>query len=116
MILILLEEISFPFKIFYGLISGIIGSSIGNPADLCLVRMQADSLLPVAQRRNYTGFFNAISTIIKEEGFKTLWRGCIPTVARGTVINVVMLVTYDEIKEKLNKLTSHPDSLSVRMT
>jgi len=26
--------------------SGFIGSLVGNPADLCLVRFQADSLLP----------------------------------------------------------------------
>jgi solute carrier family 25 oxoglutarate transporter 11 len=39
---------------------------VGNPADLALIRIQADSRLPVEQRRNYTTVFNAFSRIVKE--------------------------------------------------
>jgi len=42
------------------IIAGGVGSFIGNPADLCLVRMQADSVLPPAERRNYTVVGNAL--------------------------------------------------------
>jgi solute carrier family 25 oxoglutarate transporter 11 len=78
--------------------AGFIGSLIGNPADLALVRIQADSRLPIEQRRNYTNVFNAFSRIINEEGFAALWRGATPTVIRATVLNLVMLASYDEIK------------------
>ena len=77
------------------------GSFIGNPTDLCLVRFQADGLLPYKQRRNYNNVFDALHRIIKEEGVLTLWRGSVPTMARAASMNLGMLVTYDEIKERV---------------
>jgi len=100
----------------FGITSGVLGCLVGNPADLCLIRIQSDTQLPVAQRRNYTGFFNAIGRIVKEEGVLALWRGSLPTVVRGTTITVVMLATFDEVKEKLSKiLTKNPENLSIRV-
>ena len=37
-----------------GLAAGGLGALVGSPADLTLIRMQADTNLPVEQRRNYT--------------------------------------------------------------
>jgi solute carrier family 25 oxoglutarate transporter 11 len=71
---------------------------VGNPADLALVRMQADSRLPKEEKRNYTSVFNAFSRITKEEGFAALWRGATPTVIRAVVLNLAMLASYDEVK------------------
>jgi len=34
---------------------GGLGAIFGSPADLSLIRMQADGTLPAAERRNYTG-------------------------------------------------------------
>jgi solute carrier family 25 oxoglutarate transporter 11 len=39
---------------------------VGNPADLALIRMQADSRLPEAERRNYKSVGNAFARITKE--------------------------------------------------
>ena len=44
--------------------AGGIAAVIGNPADLSLVRMQADNLLPEAQRRNYKHVLDAFATIV----------------------------------------------------
>jgi len=41
------KELSFVQKSFCSSIAGFIGSIIGNPADLALVRMQNDTALPV---------------------------------------------------------------------
>jgi len=71
----------------------------GNPADLALVRIQADSTLPVEERRGYKNVFDAFYKIVKDEGVAALWRGSTPTVIRAIVINVAMLGPYDEIKE-----------------
>ncbi|KAF2286236.1 hypothetical protein GH714_012166 [Hevea brasiliensis] len=38
-----------------------------NPADLALIRMQADATLPAAQRRNYTNAFHALYRIVADE-------------------------------------------------
>ena len=86
------------------LFAGAVGSCIANPCDLALVRMQADMTLPKAERRNYRHVFHAFSTILKDEGFLNLYRGAMPTVARAMSMNISMLVTYDECKQRLVKL------------
>lgn len=57
-----------------GMTAGAIGSFVGNPSELILIRMTADGRLPVAERRNYTGFFNALFRIAREEGKRHEWR------------------------------------------
>jgi len=84
--------------------AGGIGSFIGNPCDLALVRFQADSTLPPAERRNYKNVFDAFGKIVKDEGVTNLWRGALPTMTRAISLNVAMLVSYDTVKDKL---TSH---------
>jgi solute carrier family 25 (mitochondrial oxoglutarate transporter), member 11 len=79
--------------------SGAIASSIGNPFDVSLVRMQADSTKPLADRKGYTGVGNAISRIVKEEGFSALYRGYPPTLLRAICMNVGQLMTYDISKD-----------------
>lgn len=92
------------------------GSLVGNPADLILIRIQADSRLPVEQRRNYKNVFNAFSRIVSEEGVLALWRGATPTVIRAMVLNLAMLASYDEFKERINKsLGRQKDEADVRL-
>lgn len=88
-------------KTFAALTAGGIGAAFANPADLILIRMQADSRLPEKERRNYSSVFNGISRIVKEEGVGALWRGCLPTVTRAMVLNIFMLVPFEEFKERL---------------
>ena len=93
--------ISFTQKVGAGLLSGALGSVIGNPCDLALVRMQADGQLPVEQRRNYSNAFSAIARMSREEGVLTLWRGSQPSVVRAMAMNVGMLATHSQAKEML---------------
>lgn len=85
------------------LVAGTFGSFVGNPADLSLVRMQADSSLPEAERRNYKGVADAITRTISEEGVTALWSGAVPTMARATALNIAMMVSNDTAKEILEK-------------
>jgi solute carrier family 25 oxoglutarate transporter 11 len=93
--------LSFFQKAYSALIAGFVGSLVGNPADLALIRMQADSRLPLAERRNYKNVVDAFKRISKEEGFFALWRGATPTVIRAMALNLAMLASYDEVKERL---------------
>lgn len=90
-----------------GLAAGGIAAAFGNPADLALVRMQADATLPPESRRNYTGVLNALSRIVKEEGVLGLWRGSFPTVLRAMSLNMGMLATNDQCKEMLAPKLGH---------
>ncbi|ERN02888.1 mitochondrial uncoupling protein 4 [Amborella trichopoda] len=88
-------------KITAGLIAGGIGAAIGNPADVAMVRMQADGRLPLAQRRNYRGVGDAISQMVRGEGITALWRGSSLTVQRAMIVTASQLATYDQAKEAI---------------
>lgn len=60
-------------------ISGAVGSFVGNPTEVALIRMTGDGRLPLEQRRNYKNVFDAILRIFKEEGVTALWRVCLPS-------------------------------------
>ena len=47
-------------KAVAGLTAGGLGALVGSPADLSLIRMQADATVPLAQRRNYKGVGDAM--------------------------------------------------------
>lgn len=79
--------------------AGAIGASFGSHADLALIRMQDDYTLPLAQRRNYTNAFHALTRIIVDEGVLALWKGAGPTVVRGMTLNMAMLASYDQSVE-----------------
>jgi solute carrier family 25 oxoglutarate transporter 11 len=89
-----------------GLAAGGLGSIIGNPADLALIRMQADQTLPAAQRRNYTNVFDALAKITKQEGVLGLWKGATPTVVRAMMMNLGMLTSYDLAKASVKPYMS----------
>jgi len=97
------ENLSFAQKGMCSLTAGGLGALVGTPADMILIRMQADATLPVDQRRNYTSVFNAIKRIPKEEGIFNLWKGGVPTVVRAMSLNLGMFTTYEESKERLTK-------------
>lgn len=81
------------------LVAGALGSFVGNPCDLSLVRMQADTVLPEAERRNYKNVFDAFSRILAEEGVTSLWKGAVPTMTRAVALNMSMLVSYETAKD-----------------
>lgn len=99
-------------KVYSSLLAGGIGATFGTPADLVLIRMQSDSTLPVDKRRNYKNFFDATSRIVSEEGLLSCWKGATPTVVRAMSLNLGMLVSYDESKERLGKyLGNRPNTI-----
>uniref|UniRef100_A0A452FBH9 Mitochondrial 2-oxoglutarate/malate carrier protein n=1 Tax=Capra hircus TaxID=9925 RepID=A0A452FBH9_CAPHI len=85
----------FLLKAVIGMTAGATGAFVGTPAEVALIRMTADGRLPVDQRRGYKNVFNALFRIVQEEGVLTLWRGCIPTMARAVVVNAAQLFLLD---------------------
>ena len=98
------KDSSFTQKIGSALTAGGIGAAFANPADLILIRMQADSRLPPEKKRNYTSVFNGISRIKNEEGIGALWTGSLPTITRACVLNIFMLAPFEEFKERLKNV------------
>jgi solute carrier family 25 (mitochondrial oxoglutarate transporter), member 11 len=96
-----------------GLAAGGLGAIFGSPADLSLIRMQADGTLPAAERRNYTGVVHALSDILKKDGPAGLFVGASTTAVRAMALNMGMLASNDQAKEMLdaNGITGFPKTL-----
>lgn len=84
--------------------AGGLAAVLGNPADLSLIRMQADSMLPEAERRGYSNVFSAFSSIIANEGVMGLFAGAGPTATRAMALNFGMLAFNTKAKDVLADL------------
>ncbi|CAL7933914.1 unnamed protein product [Xylocopa violacea] len=95
-------RLNYPTMIGIGMISGIVGSFIGTPSDLVLIRMISDIKLPPNERRNYRNAIVGLIDIWRTEGVTGLWRGAVPTMARAAIVNGAQLGTYSKSKMMLN--------------
>jgi len=86
------------------MLAGALASVIGTPMDVCMVRMQADTMLPVSERRGYRNVFDALGRIGRTEGMAGLWQGFEPTVFRAIAMNVGMMASFDQAKQAIKKL------------
>ena len=84
-----------------GLAAGGLGAIVGSPADLSLIRMQADGTLPPEKRRNYGNVGSALVSIVKEEGVGGLFTGAGTTAVRAMALNCGMLASNSQAKEML---------------
>ncbi|KAF4799769.1 Mitochondrial 2-oxoglutarate/malate carrier protein [Turdus rufiventris] len=91
----------FVAKAAMGMTAGAAGAFVGTPAEVALIRMTADGRLPPGERRGYRNVFDALVRMAREEGVLTLWRGCIPTMARAVVVNAAQLASYSQSKQFL---------------
>ncbi|PHT99927.1 Mitochondrial uncoupling protein 6 [Capsicum chinense] len=103
-------------KIIAGLVAGGIGAAVGNPADVAMVRMQADGRLPLDQRRNYKSVVDAITQMSKSEGVTSLWRGSSLTVNRAMLVTASQLASYDQFKEMILEKGLMKDGLGTHVT
>lgn len=103
-------------KIAAGLLAGGIGAAVGNPADVAMVRMQADGRLPPSERRNYKSVFDAIIRMSKQEGITSLWRGSSLTVNRAMIVTASQLASYDQFKEMILGKGLMKDGLGTHVT
>ncbi|WCJ31966.1 uncoupling protein 5 [Euphorbia peplus] len=102
-------------KIAAGLIAGGIGAAVGNPADVAMVRMQADGRLPPGERRNYKSVVDAITRMSKQEGVASLWRGSSLTVNRAMLVTASQLSSYDQFKEMILEKKLMKDGLGTHV-
>lgn len=92
---------SFAVKAGVGMCAGAVGAFFGSPAEIALIRMTADGRLPAEERRNYRNVLDALMRICREEGVRTMWRGCVPTIGRAMVVNAAQLASYSQAKQLL---------------
>ena len=109
-------EMPFYQKILLAGASGAIGGFVGTPADLINVRMQNDSKLPIAERRNYKHCIEALFRITRTEGFPRLFNGTTMASSRGMLVTIGQLAFYDEIKFQMLKSGYFKDNMSTHFS
>lgn len=103
-------------KIAAGLIAGGVGAAVGNPADVAMVRMQADGRLPLEQRRNYRSVADAVAQMVRQEGVTSLWTGSALTVQRAMIVTASQLASYDQFKETILSHHLMADGIGTHVT
>jgi len=112
------KPIEMPFyqKILLAGASGALGGIVGTPADLVNVRMQNDTKLPLAERRNYANCLEALYRINRTEGFTRMFSGATMASSRGMLVTIGQLACYDEIKFQLLRTSLFADNLLTHFT
>jgi solute carrier family 25 (mitochondrial oxoglutarate transporter), member 11 len=98
------REIDFGARLVAGLSAGGCAALLSCPCEVTLVRLSNDALLPVADRRGYTGIVNAFTRIMKEEGFGAFFRGSAPFVNRALLVGLVQVGTYEQFRVQYRKM------------
>jgi len=109
------QDMSLGKKLSIGVMSGGIAATVCCPVEVSLVRMQADGVASAAEKRGYKHVFDALYRIATEEGVRALWSGAAPTVARGAVVSMSQISTYDHCKTML-KSSGMKDGVPTHLT
>ncbi|KAF7557411.1 hypothetical protein G7Z17_g754 [Cylindrodendrum hubeiense] len=91
-----------------GLGAGAIAALVGTPTEVALIRMQADGMSPVKQRKLYTSVLDALARITRQEGVLALWKGTAPNIIRAMSTNFGQLAFFSESKHQIRNHTSLP--------
>jgi len=82
-----------------GLIAGALGPIFNNPIDVCKTRLMAQETPKGGAPPKYTGTYQCITTIYREEGFQSLMRGCLMRVARVAPGMAITFTTVEKVTE-----------------
>ncbi|XP_033833521.1 mitochondrial uncoupling protein 2-like isoform X1 [Periophthalmus magnuspinnatus] len=104
-------------RILAGSTTGAMAVAFAQPTDVVKVRFQAQVRLPEnGAVKRYDGTISAYRTIARDEGIRGLWKGCLPNIARNSIVNCSELVTYDIIKELILKYKLMTDNMPCHFT
>ena len=95
-------------KIMIGGISGGVAQFIASPCDLIKIRYITDI--------NNISISRTIKQIYTEGGIQGLWRGVVPNVSRGMLVNIAELATYDHSKGFIKKSFDMKDSTPLHIS
>ncbi|KAK5135338.1 hypothetical protein LTR08_005442 [Meristemomyces frigidus] len=96
--------------------SGVAGAVFSNFSDVVCLRMQNDPGLPLEQRRNYRNIAHGLQTMIRVEGWGSIWTGVSVNAGRAAVATATQLAGYDIFKRELMVRTKMGDDVSTHIT
>ncbi|XP_054554829.1 mitochondrial uncoupling protein 4 isoform X4 [Talpa occidentalis] len=95
-----------------GMMAGVVGQFLANPADLVKVQMQMEGKRKLEGKPlRFRGVHHAFAKILAEGGIRGLWAGWVPNVQRAALVNMGDLTTYDTVKHYLVLNTPLEDNI-----
>ncbi|KAI6049660.1 mitochondrial uncoupling protein 4 isoform X1 [Marmota monax] len=95
-----------------GMMAGVIGQFLANPADLVKVQMQMEGKRKLEGKPlRFRGVHHAFAKILAEGGIRGLWAGWVPNIQRAALVNMGDLTTYDTVKHYLILNTPLEDNI-----
>jgi len=83
-----------------GLTAGFVATCCGSPADVIKTRIM-NQKVAADGTKEYRNGFHALSKIVKLEGPLALWKGFWPNFSRIGSWNIVMFLTFEQLKARL---------------
>jgi len=88
-----------PRAMLGGMLAGCFSTMLNNPFDAVKTRMQG------AQAKElYSGFFDCVSKIVRQEGVLTLWSGVVPRLARVVPGQGIIFASSETIGQFTSRL------------
>jgi len=87
-------------KFIGGSLAGLIGVLLNNPFDVVKTKIQGSEIT------KYKNTFHCFKDIVSKEGITVLWRGTIPRLGRVVPGQGIMFMTYDTIRQHMEKIIS----------
>uniref|UniRef100_A0A7S4FPL8 Mitochondrial carrier protein n=1 Tax=Eutreptiella gymnastica TaxID=73025 RepID=A0A7S4FPL8_9EUGL len=87
-----------PQKLVSGGLAGALAGGVACPADVVLVRMQADGNLPAHLKRGYRNVLHGLYCIVTQEGLTSLFRGLGPLLTRACCSTAAQFTAYEVAK------------------
>ncbi|PIA55885.1 hypothetical protein AQUCO_00700303v1 [Aquilegia coerulea] len=91
------KKLSPGFHLLSAAEAGALVSLFTNPVWLVKTRLQLQT--PMHQTRPYSGFNDALRTIVKEEGWRALYRGMGPSLLLQVSHGAIQFTTYEELRQ-----------------
>eukprot|EP01112_Ceratiomyxa_fruticulosa_P011075 TRINITY_DN297_c0_g1_i1.p1 TRINITY_DN297_c0_g1~~TRINITY_DN297_c0_g1_i1.p1 ORF type:complete len:306 (+),score=44.53 TRINITY_DN297_c0_g1_i1:51-968(+) len=91
-----------------GFIADLFGSIVWTPMDVIKQRLQVQNINSQTTKK-YSGSFNALKTIIKEEGVTGLYRGIVPALATYGPLVGIYFASYEQIKKSFTNTFKYKD-------
>ncbi|XP_056163063.1 folate transporter 1, chloroplastic-like isoform X1 [Syzygium oleosum] len=82
--------------------AGALVSLCTNPVWLIKTRLQLQN--PLHQTRPYSGFYDAFRTIMKEEGWRALYKGIVPSLFLQVSHAAIQFTSYEELRKVVIEL------------
>ncbi|KAG0230186.1 Mitochondrial oxaloacetate carrier protein [Actinomortierella wolfii] len=105
-------------RMIAGAACGAMGAISANPFELVKTRLQshASGKLAVGNQYAYTGTWSALRTIIVQDGFMTLYKGSVISIARSMTGSAANLTTYSLLKDHARRNWGVKDGVMLDMT